>query len=272
VAREYRASAEHRALIDSLVELGLTLNQSRLYLSLLESGPATAVQLSDRSGVPRTRVYEVLEALEKAGFCSARAERVAVYAAVPPEIALGEWGERREQERRLAAERDEQLRDVLLAELPRFETAERSLSLPFMEALVGTSRVIEVFEEEIATAEERLDIVQAPPVFQPRPRWNIHEVEAVRRGVQVRVLYTADVAADPERYEELLRAGGDGRLSSGIPLKLVLRDRVDAMVALPDVHAGDRRYAVVRITHPDLVAPLQLLFDREWRRGTPLNI
>jgi sugar-specific transcriptional regulator TrmB len=266
------ASDTRRRLIESLAEFGLTLNQSRLYLSMLEGGSGTAHQLADRSNVPRTRVYEVLESLEKAGLCSARAERVAVYEAVPPEIALTEWAARRQQERRLADERDHHLRDVLLAKLPRFEPTESPLPVEFMEALVGTPRVVEVLEDEIATATERLDIVMAPPVFQPRERWNILETEAIERGVHVRVLYTADVVADPERFDKLLRAGGEGRVSSGIPLKIVLRDRVDAMVALRDGQSDASRFAVVRIKHPDLVAPLQLLFDREWRRGKPLQL
>jgi sugar-specific transcriptional regulator TrmB len=223
--------------------------------------------------VPRTRVYEVLENLEKAGFCVVRAERVAVYEAVAPEIALAEWSSRREQERRAAAEREKDVRDTLLERLPRPEAGEdMSPGVPFMEALLGSGRVIETFEEEVVTAQERLDIVLSPPVFQPRERWNLLEVEALRRGVQVRVLYTADVATDADRYEQLLRAGGEGRVSSGIPLKLVLRDRIDAMVALPDRRESETGYTVVRITHRDLVAPIQLLFDREWRRGIPLEV
>ena len=34
----------------------------------------------------------------------------------------------------------------------------------------------------------------------------------------------------------------------------------------------DGDYTVVRITHPDLVTPLQLLFQKEWRRGTVLQL
>lgn len=263
--------SEAPALIDSLVALGLTLNQSRLYLSLLQAGSASALQLAGLSGVPRTRVYEALEALERAGFCTTRADRVAMYEPVAPEIALSEWRERREQERRLRSEREDQLRDLLIEQLPRLETSEPAHRVPFMEALVGSDRVSDVFEEMVAAAGRRLDIVQAAPVFQPRERWNVAEAEAVARGVHVRVLFTDSVVADPARYEGLLAAGGEARVSSGLILKLVVRDGVDAMVAVPDTSAGQSEYAVIRITHPDLVAPLQLLFQKEWRRGTPLD-
>lgn len=258
-------------LLDSLVALGLTLNRARVYLGMLQLRSATALQLAARSGVPRTRVYEALEWLEHAGFCTVRSGRVATYEAVSPEIALSEWARLREQERSLAAERDDRLRRDLIRQLPRPETAETASPVSFMEALTGSDRVTQVFEEMITAAQERLDIVHAQPIFQPRARWNILEADAISRGVRVRVLHTPDAAADPVRYQGLLSAGGEGRVSAGLVLKLVIRDGVDAMVAVPEGSGETPDYTVVRIMHPDLVAPLQLLFQKEWRRGTPLT-
>jgi hypothetical protein len=136
-----------------------------------------------------------------------------------------------------------------------------------MEALIGHERVVEVFEHLVATAVVRLDIVQAMPVFQPSDRWNLLEAQAIERGVRVRVLYTPETAEDPRRYQALLEAGGQGRVSDALVLKLALRDGEEAMVALADVASGNSECTVVRITHGDLVAPLQLMFQKEWRRG-----
>jgi sugar-specific transcriptional regulator TrmB len=250
-----------------LLELGLTLNQSRLYLTLLGFPTSTAIQLADRSGVPRTKVYEALNTLEQLGFCAARGERVALYEPVPPEIAVTEWVQRREHERRLLAERERQLGAELVRRLPQRVEQPAEGGVPFMEALIGHERVVEVFEHLVATAVVRLDIVQAMPVFQPSDRWNLLEAQAIERGVRVRVLYTPETAEDPRRYQALLEAGGQGRVSDALVLKLALRDGEEAMVALADVASGNSECTVVRITHGDLVAPLQLMFQKEWRRG-----
>lgn len=258
-------------LVDSLVELGLTLNRSRVYVSLLEASPATAVQVAERSGVPRTKVYETLEALEHSGFCTVRPGRVVFYEPIPPEVALSEWVHGRDLERQTAAEREDRLRSQLVARLPRPEEARTNQEAPFIEVLVGPDQVVHAFERLLAKAERRLDIVQAPPIFQPRERWNELEVKAIRRGVNVRTLYAPSVVSDPARFSGLLAGGGEARVSSGLVLKLALRDDVEVMVAVPNTGEGAVDYTVILITHADLVAPLQLLFRKEWRNATPLE-
>jgi len=159
----------------------------------------------------------------------------------------------------------------LIGRLPRSDVAEPLASVSFIEAVSGKVRVVEAFERMIEAAQEQLDIVQAPPMFQARVRWNTLESEAVSRGVHVRLLCTPDTADDAQRYEQLIMAGGEARVASGLVLKLVIRDGVEAMVGVPERGGRSNGYTVVRIAHPDLVTPLQLLFKKEWRRGTRLN-
>ena len=47
-------------------------------------------------------------------------------------------------------------------------------------------------------------------------------------------------------------------------------DEAEAVVGLRDPWAGSPGYTAVRISHTDMLSPLQLLFLREWRRATPL--
>jgi HTH-type transcriptional regulator, sugar sensing transcriptional regulator len=55
---------------DALAECGLTSNESRLYLALLESGTATAVEISRKSKIHRVNVYDLLERLMGKGLIS----------------------------------------------------------------------------------------------------------------------------------------------------------------------------------------------------------
>jgi len=72
----------------SLQEFGLTDYEIRSYTSLLEIGPATASELSESSGVPYSKIYEVLGALEKKGWIEMEHGRPSKYYPKPPSIAM----------------------------------------------------------------------------------------------------------------------------------------------------------------------------------------
>ncbi|MFN8225010.1 MAG: helix-turn-helix domain-containing protein [Gaiellales bacterium] len=263
------AGVEPKEQVGALVELGLTLNQARIYLSLLEHGAATAAETATRSGVPRPKVYGALEALERRGFCVLRGDRVALWEPIPPELALSEWIRARQHERRSVAEREERLRNSLVTQLPRV----RSQAIPrasLMEAAIGRARVAELFEQLVASAERNIDVVHTSLTVQPRERWNLLELEALQRGVEIRALCTSEAADDPQRFEALLAGGAEVRQSDGMILKLAIRDGAEALVALHDPEA-ESQFAAVRIVVPDLIAPLQLQFQRAWRLAEELR-
>ena len=47
---------------------GLNLYEVKVWTALISRGTSTAGELSDISGVPRSRTYDILESLEKKGF------------------------------------------------------------------------------------------------------------------------------------------------------------------------------------------------------------
>ena len=52
-------------IIDEMKRLGLTEYEAKAYLSLLENNPLNGYALSKNSGIPRSRIYEVLDGLVK---------------------------------------------------------------------------------------------------------------------------------------------------------------------------------------------------------------
>ena len=136
--------------------------------------------------------------------------------------------------------------------------------------MVGRARTSEMLEQLVGGATRTLHMLQQPPFLQARSRWNEAEAAAARRGVEVRVLYTEEAVLDDRRWRALVEAGGDVRVSDVVPMKLLVRDGVEAMISLRDPVTGEQGLTSAVIRHPDLVGPLQLLFDREWKRGRRL--
>ncbi|HLC58208.1 MAG TPA: helix-turn-helix domain-containing protein [Candidatus Nanoarchaeia archaeon] len=73
---------EHLAFIR---ELGLTKTESKVYLTLLESGESLSGTVASRTGVYRKNVYDALEVLSKKGFTASKMQQGKRYwIAMPP--------------------------------------------------------------------------------------------------------------------------------------------------------------------------------------------
>jgi sugar-specific transcriptional regulator TrmB len=64
------------SVVEKLQRVGLTQYEAKAYLALLNTHLSTATKVSEKSGVPRTKIYSVLEALKHKGW-------VRVYSGVP---------------------------------------------------------------------------------------------------------------------------------------------------------------------------------------------
>ena len=130
-------------LLSDLVALGLTEYEGKIYLALLKESPANGYQLSKRTGVPRSMVYEALGRLHARGaVLKSGDKRATIYRPLPPEQLL----ERYDHQHR-------QLIDNLLGNLADIydSPAEESLwSIGGQEAIYSyASQMIQKAETEI---------------------------------------------------------------------------------------------------------------------------
>lgn len=78
------------SLFDKLQKLGLNLYESKAYATLLKIGTANAYKVSKESGIPRARIYDVLETLTKRGLAMVEesSENAKIYTPVPSKVFL----------------------------------------------------------------------------------------------------------------------------------------------------------------------------------------
>ena len=74
--------------IAALEELGFSTYEARAYLALLQESPVTGYQLSKRSAIPRSRVYETLERLVAKGYAVSLQAEPIEYAPLPTKELL----------------------------------------------------------------------------------------------------------------------------------------------------------------------------------------
>ena len=79
---------EKQFLLDLKKHFRLNIYEAKIWTALLSRGIASAGELADISGVPRSRCYDVLESLEKKGFIIMKIGKPIKYLAVRPDVIL----------------------------------------------------------------------------------------------------------------------------------------------------------------------------------------
>ncbi len=85
---------------EALRFLGLSSNEVKAYITLLQGGSMTASEVSRQARIPYSKVYDALESLRKKGLVSQQRSRPVVFTPKPPDTAIDELRLRYEAERR----------------------------------------------------------------------------------------------------------------------------------------------------------------------------
>ena len=74
------------SIVEQLQKVGLTEYEAKVYSSLLKDHLNSATKLSEKSGVPRTKIYSVLESLENKGWVKIYSGAPLLFKPVHPDI------------------------------------------------------------------------------------------------------------------------------------------------------------------------------------------
>jgi sugar-specific transcriptional regulator TrmB len=142
-----------------LRDLGLTSYESAVYLSLIERGVMTASEVSESAGVPFSKVYEVLNSLERKGWVDIERGRPSRYFAKSPEEAF-------EAAKRKLDEKVRSWEQTVVGELqPLYEKRELR-EKPDIWILRGEASVLTKLREMLNKA--RSQVMIAAPLFAQR--------------------------------------------------------------------------------------------------------
>ncbi len=268
------------AATDLLDQLGLTEYERTALSELLTLGRTTAPNLAEATGIPKARIYGVLDELAEQGYVKEIPGRPKEYQAKPPADILDRATENRRQDYERYRQSVEEMRESFLAEFePRFEAASEAIT-PTEELFhvvdVGdpseteTRRLYHEAEEHVYVITNSLAYLDAiEPAF----------ADAVERvAVDALFLHPDLLAAEKretqadivERIHEEYPAV-DIRYSTGkLPWRGTLVDpsmdyrggEAIFLVEEPDVPNHMRQAAITE--HGSLVAGLKRYFDLVW--------
>ncbi|KXB02487.1 hypothetical protein AKJ44_00255 [candidate division MSBL1 archaeon SCGC-AAA261F17] len=188
-----------------LKELGLKEYPAKTLAHLIELGESKAPELSSASGVPKARIYGVLDDLADRGLVEVKPGRPAKYRPKSPNEIIERIIHNKKARMDNEIERIEDLRSDFE---PVFQPIYESTVKKTREPLLKTVSVGEPAEEETRLmyqeAEKEIDIVSRAMEWLPEVKESLEE--ALKRGIQVRVLLLAPDQLEDEEDKTLQEA------------------------------------------------------------------
>lgn len=264
----------------SLRDLGLSEYETRVYRSLLRTGPTTAKELSRTSEVPMGRIYDVLSSIEGHSLIrSQTASRPKKYVAVEPETALERLLEDKRREAEETIERYEEITDALGDELESAEPVEEQ----FWTAAVGDTETLDLLLERLAAADDTVVMVVADrsPQFDLGAIGDVvteHLENAIERGVDVSVLMTPEVVESlpesvGERYRDRLsdHPSFSVRTTEDLDGTFNLVDGVEVVLQVSNPLRPGEVFAVIDLKDPTFATEIHEEFAPRWAEANPLS-
>ncbi|MEJ7763984.1 MAG: helix-turn-helix domain-containing protein [Acidimicrobiales bacterium] len=257
-----------------LEELGLNGYEARVLIALVQMGPAGASELARSAGIERTNVYPVMSALVERGLAVHLPSKVTRWSSAGPNEVLDLlYATYEERLKSLRSSMDE-TRHALTS----MATAATGVAPPHLHFVRGTAQARAAYEDLLARAEHEVLMFTRPPYVGLLGRPNPAVLDALGRGVHIRVLYEGPGLDQPgsgtfkDEIEGYHHAGVEARVVEHLPIKLMVADLTVALVAMPDSAGTDAGHPTnVLIEHRGYAETHALAFERLWERAEPFE-
>ncbi|MFB7448390.1 LuxR family transcriptional regulator [Streptomyces sp. NPDC056194] len=251
---------------EALRLLGIGDEARRVYVQLLELGPAPLSAIGAAAGLYGAELSAAYGELVDAGLASPAGQDPDPVAPVPPAAGLEILGRHR------AAELDESRITVGGA----FESFRRQRLAAYHDDLVEVvtgDAVGPRMRHAWASARGEIRQLDSPPYF-PLPSATDDALATLARGVTQRVVYSQASLEYPGQLESAIEpcveAGEQARVLPSVPVKLVIIDESYAMVSL-SIKEADVHNSMLVVQPCGLLSALVALFEQTWQNALPLH-
>lgn len=256
-------------LVKKLVEVGLSPYEAKAYMALLQGKELTAIQASELSGVPKTRIYDILITLERKGFCKSHPGKVTKYIALNPGVSLHGYIRAQREEFLAEAEEKERVANELVSTLGRVSKA-NSTPLEYIWVMKDQYQIAKAYSGCVLSSKKEVLSLEKAPYAPPEIQYRA-VLDALANGVKVRSIYQLDPkSVSKDILPFILRTiekGADVRFVQRIPSKIAMFDGREVWVAIEDPLSFKGGFVAVVMSHPSAVEPFRVLFEKLWDEG-----
>lgn len=170
--------------------MGLTDYESKAYLSLASLISASALEISETSGVPLSRTYDVLKSLHKKGFIEVTRGKPLIYRVVPPQDVFEKSRVKIKEE---LDEAESEVKDIYESQI--------SKSPAPIWLIYGTDKIVKKEIEIISRAKSTLHIASGFIFREEVEEMKYALNKSLKRGVQIRIIATPYSITDGEKID-----------------------------------------------------------------------
>ncbi len=260
-----------------LIELGLSQREARVYLVLLKKSNFTATEIAKVSGIPRQKIYDILNNLIKKGICTEKVGKIKRYKAAEPEFVCRGLVERHKNDFENELLAREKLAHELSRDLavPYERNQERVDPLEYIEILKDRRQTYRKWKLLQSRAQhEILAFTKAPYTVSSLDENIDDEIDVLKRKVKIRAIYEyKDVKKDEfvRAVSLWISAGEEARVVKELPMKLVILDKQITIIPLNDPISLEPSITTMIINHPGFAKAQKAVFESYWERAMPLE-
>jgi sugar-specific transcriptional regulator TrmB len=177
-------SSQFETRVQTLKRFGLTQYQAIVYLALEELGITTAKDIAKKSGIPRSKVYESLDALQELGIANKIITTPASFEASPPSKAMSFLLKRKLKDY-------QNLRTEKKSILRTFGKKHRDISNTKASKIVFVSdkeAIVSCMKRLVENAEDSIDLVTSWKRFSKISVFSDAFAKAKNKGVRIRLV------------------------------------------------------------------------------------
>jgi sugar-specific transcriptional regulator TrmB len=265
-------STDHSHLQECLLGLGFSEREARVYLALLNRRHATSADLQKLSGVPQAKVYETIERLVRQGYCRERkAGRKRTFEIIDPKVTLAPGFQRLETRLQEMGQMQQEFEALFAV------GGEIQEPFEYIEMLHGKESIHFHYCELVRRASHQILGFGRTPYTCETPdkvAEQTRENEAfLRRGGRSRWIYEMDEDNREwllEGFAHLMRLGIRIRVSERLPLKMMIFDTREVLVAQQDPGAPPGSLTMAVIKQSAIANAYSALFDFFWHQAEEL--
>jgi sugar-specific transcriptional regulator TrmB len=247
----------------------LNIYETKVWMALLGKGVASAGEIAETSGVPRSRTYDVLESLEKRGFAIAKIGKPVKYLAVKPTEVIEKMKSNLLQD---AQERVKSL--VNLKETPEYLELEQLhtsgispiKSHEITGSLKGRANVMAKIRELLESSKKEVMICTSAVDFEDKSRILIPALEKLNKSnVKVKIA----LSGDADKVNKLNIKHGLKAKHTESSARVFVKDKTEALLMVTP-HNSEEEMGIW-LSSPYFTDYLARMLESSLKNGSVVN-
>ncbi len=261
-------------LVEAVKEhFDLNTYEAKVWVALLARGIASAGELAELTGVPRSRAYDILESLEKKGLVILKLGKPIKYIAVNPEEVIEKLKKRVDLELFERKKRIEEIKNTPIWQELRslYESGIKKIDpTQISGAIRGRHHLHDRMEELIEEAEKEIILATTGKEFNRIVDYHYHSFKAAKdRGVKIYI------AVKPEGVDEkalrLAKEFAEVRDAKDLNSRMLIVDGREVIFMLTSEEEVHPSYDTgVWVHSPFFARSMREMFFRAWEKMKPL--